>query len=161
MTKAIYPGSFDPITLGHQDLIQRAASLFDEVIVAVSNNVNKKPVISLDKRIALTEEVLSGIVNVSVCRLEGLLVEFAKARHTRVVIRGLRAVSDFDYEFQLAAMNRHMFPELETVFLPPSEQYANISSSLVREIASFNGDVSQFVHPSVALALTAERSDGA
>lgn len=154
MAIAVYPGTFDPITNGHTDLVRRAAKLFDKVIIAVAANPSKKPVFTLEERVALAKEVLGDIDNVEVCGFDSLLVHFVKARSAQVILRGLRAVSDFEYEFQLAGMNRHLAPELETVFLTPSEKYAYISSSLVREIASLGGDVSKFVHPKVMAELS-------
>lgn len=153
--KAVYPGTFDPITKGHVDLIHRASHLFDEVIIAIAANAFKTPVFELKDRIQLVEETINTakLSNVFVCGFDGLLAEFAKTKGVQVIIRGLRAVSDFEYEFQLASMNRHIAPELETVFLTPAEQFSFISSSLVREIAALGGDVSQFVSPVVAQAL--------
>lgn len=153
---AIYPGTFDPITNGHSDLVQRAATLFDHVIVAIARGGEKQPVFSLDERLALAREVLAPVTNVDVCGFDTLLVDFARERGARVILRGLRAVSDFEYEFQLASMNRHLAGEVETLFLTPAEQYAYISSSLVREIAVLGGDVAPFVHKKVVAAL-AER----
>ncbi|HWU82257.1 MAG TPA: pantetheine-phosphate adenylyltransferase [Methylophilaceae bacterium] len=148
-TKAIYPGTFDPITLGHEDVVRRAAHLFDEVVVAVAQSHSKRPLFSLDERVALAAEVLSDCPNVKVMGFTGLLMQFAREEGARVVIRGLRAVSDFEYEFQLAGMNRHLYPEVETLFLTPAEQYMFISASLVREIAQLGGDIGQFVSPMV------------
>ncbi len=150
---ALYPGTFDPITNGHTDLVQRAARLFDTVVVAVAAVSGKQPVFSLEERVALAKEALAEVSNVEVCGFDSLLVEFMRERGASVILRGLRAVSDFEYEFQLASMNRHLDPDVETVFLTPAEQYSFISSSLVREIASLGGDVSAFVHPAVAAAL--------
>ena len=150
---AIYPGTFDPITNGHVDLVQRACRLFDHVVVAIAAGSAKAPVFSLDERVALAREVLRDCDNMEVCGFDSLLVDFMQEKGARVIIRGLRAVSDFEYEFQLASMNRKLAPEVETVFLTPAEQFSFISSSLVREIASLGGDVSSFVHPSVVAAL--------
>ncbi len=150
---ALYPGTFDPVTNGHTDLVQRAARLFDTVVVAVAAVSGKQPVFSLEERVALAREALADVPNVEVCGFDSLLVEFMRERGASVILRGLRAVSDFEYEFQLASMNRHLDPDVETVFLTPAEQYSFISSSLVREIASLGGDVSAFVHPAVAAAL--------
>lgn len=150
---ALYPGTFDPLTNGHTDLVQRASRLFDRVVVAVAAVSGKQPVFSLDERVELARAALAGIPNVEVCGFDTLLVEFMRERGAQVILRGLRAVSDFEYEFQLASMNRHLAPEVETVFLTPAEQYSFISSSLVREIASLGGDISAFVHPAVAAAL--------
>ncbi len=153
MAVAIYPGTFDPITNGHTDLIARASRLFDKVIVAVAANPGKTPRFSLQRRVALARAVLAEVPNVEIREFDTLLVEFTRQCGADVILRGLRAVSDFEYEFQLAGMNRRLAPELETLFLTPAEQFAYISSSLVREIAALGGDVSEFVHPVVAAAL--------
>lgn len=150
---AIYPGTFDPITNGHIDIIERAAKLFKHVIVAIAENAYKSPRFSLAQRADLAHTVLSHLPNVEIAGFNSLLVKFAEERGATVILRGLRAVSDFEYEFQLASMNRRISPKIETVFLTPAENYAYISSTLVREIASLGGDVSQFVHPKVAEAL--------
>ena len=155
MTLAVYPGTFDPLTRGHEDLVRRAASLFEKVIVGVADSRGKNPLFAPPERVQIAREVLSVLPNVEVVSFSGLLVNFVRARNARVVIRGLRAVSDFEYEFQLAGMNRHMAPDIETLFLTPAEQYAYISSSLVREIARLRGDVSTFVTPTVQAALRA------
>ncbi len=155
-TVAIYPGTFDPITHGHTDLVMRACRLFDKVIVAVAVNPAKAPVFTLEERVALARQVLEGMEQVEIIGFEGLLVDVAKCKHANVIIRGLRAVSDFEHEFQLAGMNRKMQPEIETLFLTPAEQYTYLSSSLIREIAALNGDVSEFVAPCVAQALKAK-----
>jgi len=152
-TTAIYPGTFDPITNGHIDLVVRASTLFDRVIVAVAINPNKAPVFSLDERVDLASQTLASLNNVEICGFEGLLVDVAQQKSAHVILRGLRAVSDFEHEFQLAGMNRKMQPEIETLFLTPAEQFTYISSSLVREIASLGGDVSAFVAPCVVSAL--------
>ena len=144
---AVYPGTFDPFTNGHQDLVRRAASIFDRVIVAIAANPNKTPLIPLEMRVELARRVLSDLPNVEVAGYSGLTVEFARQRGASVVIRGLRAVSDFEFEFQLANMSRHLERDIETVFLTPQEQFTFISSTLVREIAVLGGDVSEFVHP--------------
>jgi len=149
----VYPGTFDPITNGHIDLIQRAASLFDRVLVAVAVDTSKDPAFDIDRRVELAEQVLDAIPQAQVTRFSGLLVHFARAHGTLVIMRGLRAVSDFEYEIQLAGMNRRMAPDIETLFLTPAEQHAYISSSLVREIARLGGDVSTFVDPRVLAAL--------
>ncbi len=151
--KAVYPGTFDPITLGHMDLIARAAHLFDEVLVAIAANTNKKPMFSLDERVVLARQALSAYPNVKVEGFATLLTQFVKKHQAKVILRGLRAVSDFDYEFQLAGMNRQLDPTIETIFLMPGEHYASISSSFVREIASLKGDVTRFVPPMVVDAL--------
>lgn len=151
--RAIYPGTFDPITLGHEDVVRRAARLFDEVIVAVAQSHSKKPLFNLEERVALAASVLADCPNVRVVGFTGLLMQFAREEGAEVVIRGLRAVSDFEYEFQLAGMNRHLYPEVETIFLTPAEQYMFISASLVREIATLGGDIGKFVSPSVETAI--------
>lgn len=154
---AVYPGTFDPVTNGHTDLVSRAAKLFDQVIVAVARHTAKKTVCDIDQRTQLAKIALSDLPNVEVVTFEGLLVSFCQERSANVVIRGLRAVSDFEYEFQLAGMNRRLAPEIETIFLTPAEQYAFISSTLVREIARLGGDVSEFVHPEVHAALLSKQ----
>jgi len=149
----IYPGTFDPITNGHVDLIARAATLFDRVVVAIADSPKKTPLFSLEERVALARTVLPTVDNVEVVGFSSLLINFARSLNVGCVLRGLRAVADFEYEFQLANMNRAMDPEFETVFLTPSEHLSFISSSLVREIASLDGDVSAFVPPPVVAAL--------
>ena len=158
MTRAIYPGTFDPVTNGHGDLISRAARLFDQVIVAVAIDTGKATCLNLDQRVALVEKVVEKHDNVIVKAFTGLLVGFCEQQQAGVVIRGLRAVSDFEYEFQLASMNRRLAPQIETMFLTPAEQYSFISSSLVREIARLGGDVAEFVHPDVRRELSANFS---
>jgi pantetheine-phosphate adenylyltransferase len=150
---AIYPGSFDPPTRGHEDLIRRSLALADEVIVAVAQNSGKAPCFALDRRLALLREVVGGDPRVSLRTFDGLLAEFAKEVGAGIIVRGLRAVSDFEYEFQMALMNRQLHPMLETVFLVPAVDLTYLSSSLVREVARYGGDVSRLVHPSVAAAL--------
>lgn len=150
---AMYPGTFDPITNGHHELVRRAARIFGRVVVAVAASPHKAPVFSLDERMSLARQVLADVPNVTVDGYTGLTVEYAHAHQLSVVIRGLRAVSDFEYEFQLASMNRHLQTQVETVFMTPTEQYTFISSTLVREVAALGGDVSAFVHPLVARAL--------
>src|SRR5580658_4017655 len=150
---AVYPGTFDPITNGHADLVRRAASIFDKVVVAIAANSNKAPLFALDKRVDLARRVLADMRNVEVMGYAELTVSFAEKHQLSVIIRGLRAVSDFEFEFQLANMNRHLSREIETVFLTPQEQFTFISSSLVREIAVLGGDVHEFVHPIVAAEL--------
>jgi pantetheine-phosphate adenylyltransferase len=145
INKAIYPGTFDPLTCGHEDIVRRAASLFSEVVLAVADNTSKKPFFSLRERVEIAAEVLADLPNVQVMPFSGLLMQFVRDQAAGVVVRGLRAVSDFEYEFQLAGMNRKLYPEVETMFLTPAEQYMFISASLVREIAVLGGDVSQFV----------------
>ena len=149
----IYPGTFDPVTNGHVDLAERAARLFDRVVFAIAHSTKKTPFFTLDERISLSEEALSHLSNVSVMGFSGLLIDFARDQNTECVLRGLRAVADFEYEFQLANMNRAMYKEFESVFLTPSEHLSYISSSLVREIAELGGDISQFVPVNVATAL--------
>jgi len=149
----VYPGTFDPITNGHIDLIRRATSLFDRVVVAVAVDTGKDPAFDIGCRVDLVEQVLGDIPHVEITRFSGLLVAFARKHGIPVIIRGLRAVSDFEYEFLLANMNHHMAPDLETLFLTPTEQYGSISSSLVREVARLGGDVSAFVAPVVQAAL--------
>lgn len=151
---AMYPGTFDPITLGHEDLVRRAARLYDKVVVAVAANTgSKEPMFNFSERIDLAEEALSDLDNVEVKGYEGLTVDFAREHGLAVIVRGLRAVSDFEYEFQLANMNRHLTNEVETVFLTPTDMYTFISSTLVREVATLGGDVTGFVSPKVRLAL--------
>jgi len=152
-TKALYPGTFDPITNGHYDLVRRAAAIFSSVTVAIAANPGKAPLFSLEQRVAMAREVLADIPNVSVTGYTGLTVDFAVQLGTAVVVRGLRAVADFEFEFQLATMSRHLSSKVDYVFLTPTEQYNFISSTLIREIASFNGNVNEFVHPTVAAAL--------
>lgn len=154
--KIVYPGSFDPITRGHEDLVRRAARLFDEVIVGVAESPVKKPVFSLEERVDMARAVLADIPGVRVVGFSGLLIQFLREQGATVVLRGLRAVSDFEYELQLAGMNRRLDPEVETLFLTPSEQYMFISASLVREIARLGGDVSEFVHPLIRSRLGAK-----
>ena len=149
---AVYPGTFDPITLGHEDIVRRAAALFDEVIVAVAGSTNKRTLFSLDERVALAKSVFID-ANVKVIGFNSLLMQFVQEQGAQMVIRGLRAASDFEYEFQLAGMNRKLFPKLETLFLTPAEQYMFVSSSLVREVANLGGDVNQFVSPAVEAAI--------
>lgn len=157
---AMYPGTFDPITNGHADLVRRAARIFDKVVVAIAANPRKEPTFALERRVELAEIVLAELGNVEVTGYEGLTVDFATARELPVMIRGLRAVSDFEFEFQLATMSRQIAPNVETVFLTPAEQFTYISSTLVREVASFGGDVSKFVHPRVREALVEHYGGG-
>jgi pantetheine-phosphate adenylyltransferase len=152
ITRAVYPGTFDPITNGHEDLIQRASRLFDHVVVGVAHSQSKRPFFSLEERSTLAREVLAPYKNVSVLAFSGLLSQFVKEQSASVILRGLRAVSDFEYEFQLAGMNRRLAPGVETLFLTPSDKYLFLSATIVREIAVLGGDISAFVHP-----LTAER----
>ncbi|BAX54465.1 MULTISPECIES: pantetheine-phosphate adenylyltransferase [Gammaproteobacteria] len=152
-TRVIYPGTFDPITNGHLDLIERAAAMFDTVIVGVAYNPTKKPLFDLNERVALAQSVTQHLPNVEIVGFSGLLVNFAKEHNANVLVRGLRAVSDFEYEFQLANMNRRLMPELETVFLTPAEENSFISSTIVKEVALHKGDVSQFVPNQISQAL--------
>ena len=147
---AVYPGTFDPITLGHEDLARRAARLFDHVILAVADSRAKRPFFTLDERVEMAREVLKDIPNVRVTGFSGLLMNFVQEQGARVVVRGLRAVSDFEYEFQLAGMNRGMYPDVETVFLTPGEQFMFISATIVREISVLGGDTTKFVPPFVS-----------
>ena len=155
MTGALYPGTFDPITNGHHDLVRRAVDIFGRVVVAVAANPGKAPLFTVDERVELAREVLRDIPNVEVTGYTGLTVDFARQNGLSVVVRGLRAVSDFEFEFQLATMSRHLTDQVETVFLTPTEQFNFISSTLIREIASLGGDVREFVHPAVAAELKA------
>jgi len=156
---AMYPGTFDPITLGHEDLVRRACKIFDKVVVAVAANPGKQPMFTLDERVALAKSALDEFDSVEVTGYDGLTVHFARDNNLQVILRGLRAISDFEYEFQLANMNRHLTEEVETAFLTPTEKYTYISSSLVREIASMGGDIAEFVSPGVRNALL-ERVNG-
>lgn len=150
--RAVYPGTFDPITNGHEDLIERASRLFSVVVVGVAHSQAKRPFFALDERVGLATEVLAPYKNVTVLGFTGLLTEFVREQNATVILRGLRAVSDFEYEFQLAGMNRRLAPGVETLFLTPSDKYLFLSATIVREIAVLGGDISAFVHP-----LTAER----
>ena len=151
---AVYPGTFDPITNGHTDLVSRAARVFPKVIIAIAESPHKKPLFSLDERISLARNQMAHLDNVEVVGFSNLLVEFVQQIGASIIVRGLRAVSDFEYEFQLASMNRHLAPKVETLFLTPDEDYSFISSSLVKEIASLNGDVSEFVCAEVEQAMS-------
>ena len=150
---AIYPGSFDPITNGHVDLIKRASKIFDEVIIAITQNANKSSFLSIDQRVGAVESSIKSLSNTRVLSFNSLLVDFARDHDAQIIIRGLRAVSDFEYEFQLSGMNKRLNSEIETLFMTPSEEFANISSSLVREILSLGGDISPFVPPQVKTIL--------
>jgi len=152
MIKVVYPGTFDPITRGHEDVVRRAAGLFGEVIVAVAES-RAQTLFTLDERVAMAKEVFADFANVRVEGFNGLLMSFVQSHQARVVLRGLRAVSDFEYEFQLAGMNRNLYPDMETLFLTPAETYTFISATMVREVARFGGDVTKFVSPSVAARL--------
>ena len=149
MTVAVYPGTFDPFTRGHEDLVRRASSIFTKLIVGVADSKNKRPIFTLEERIEIAKEVLSHYPNVEIAGFSGLLKDFAREHSARVIVRGLRAVSDFEYEFQMAGMNLYLLPDVETLFLTPSDQYQFISGTFVREIALMGGDVSKFVFPSV------------
>ncbi|KLV07442.1 phosphopantetheine adenylyltransferase [Photobacterium aquae] len=155
-TRVIYPGTFDPITNGHLDLIERAAAMFDHVVVGIAFNPSKKPLFDLQERVELATQITRHLDNVEIVGFSGLLVDFAKEYQANVLVRGLRAVSDFEYEFQLANMNRRLMPELETVFLTPAEENSFISSTIVKEVALHKGDVSQFVDPIISEALKAK-----
>ena len=146
----VYPGTFDPFTRGHEDLVRRASRIFDEIIVAVARSRNKNPLFGLEERVEIAREVLGRFPNVEVVGFDGLLIDFMRQRSARILLRGLRAVSDFEYEFQMAGMNRKLFPDIETVFLTPADEYMFISATMVREIARLGGDVRGFVHPVVA-----------
>ena len=147
--KIVYPGTFDPMTRGHEDLVRRASKIFDEVIVAVAGSGGKNPFFELNQRVEIARDALSCLENVKVESFGGLLIDFLRQNETNVVLRGLRAVSDFEYEFQLAGMNRDLYPDVETLFLTPAEKYMFISATMVREIANFGGDISKFVSPAV------------
>ena len=149
MNKAIYPGTFDPITRGHEDLAVRAASLFDHVVLAVADSPSKRPFFGLEERVQMARDALAGQPNIEVLGFSGLLMDFLRSQGARVILRGLRAVSDFEYEFQMAGMNRKLYPDVETIFLTPGEQYMFISATMVREIAALGGDVSHFVNPRI------------
>jgi len=151
---AIYPGTFDPVTNGHCDLIERASRLFNHVIVAVAANPKKVPMFTLEERVSLAQQALANLTNVEVCGFDTLLADYAHNRGAQVILRGLRAVSDFEFEFQMAGMNRQLAPDIETLFLTPAEKYTYISSSLVKEVAALGGDVTAFVHPVVSAALS-------
>lgn len=147
---AVYPGTFDPLTRGHEDLVRRASKLFGRVVVGIAESRSKKPFFPLEERVAIARELLAPYRNVEVQGFDCLLMDFLRANHSSVIVRGLRAVSDFEYEFQMAGMNRNLYPDVETVFLTPGEQYMFISATMVREIASLGGDVAKFVQPLVA-----------
>ena len=153
---AVYPGTFDPLTSGHEDLVKRAASLFDRVIIGVAESRTKRPMFSLAERVEIAREVLTGYPNVEIHGFDCLLMDFMRQHGASVIMRGLRAVSDFEFEFQLASMNRRLNPQIESIFLTPAEQYAFISSSLVREVAKLGGNIAPFVHPKVEAALAAK-----
>ena len=160
MLTVVYPGTFDPFTRGHEDLVRRAARLFDRVVVGVAKGEAKQPMFTLDERVAMVCEVCADVGNATVVGFDTLLMRFVEAQGARAVLRGLRAVSDFEYEFQMAGMNRRLWPEVETLFLTPSEHHMFISATIVREVARFGGDVSSFVHPAVAARLKAKAGNG-
>jgi len=155
---AIYPGTFDPVTRGHEDLVRRAASMFDRLILAIAESPSKRPLFDLAERVELAQEILGHIKNVEIVGFNNLLMNFVHDQGAKVIVRGLRAVSDFEYEFQMAGMNRSLYPEVETVFLTPGEQHMFISATMVREIARLGGDVSKFVQPCVEKRLRAKKS---
>jgi len=155
---AIYPGTFDPITRGHEDLVRRAGGLFDKLILAIAESPSKRPYFTLDERVEMARETLADMNNVEIVGFNNLLMDFVHERGAKVIVRGLRAVSDFEYEFQMAGMNRSLYPEVETVFLTPGEQYMFVSATMVREIARLGGDVGKFVQPSVNKRLRAKSS---
>ncbi|HET9337999.1 MAG TPA: pantetheine-phosphate adenylyltransferase [Casimicrobiaceae bacterium] len=159
MLTVVYPGTFDPFTRGHEDLVRRAARLFDRVVVGIAASEAKKPMFALDERIAMASEVLADLPNAKVTGFSSLLMAFVHEQGARAVLRGLRAVSDFEYEFQMAGMNRRLWPEVETLFLTPSEQFMFVSATIVREVARFGGDVTGFVHPSVAVRLRSRAAE--
>ena len=159
MLTVVYPGTFDPFTRGHEDLVRRAARLFDRVVVGVAKGESKRPLFTLDERVAMAREVVADVPNATVVGFDTLLMRFVESHGARAVLRGLRAVSDFEYEFQMAGMNRRLWPEVETLFLTPSEQHMFISATIVREVARFGGDVSSFVHPAVAKRLKAKAGE--
>jgi pantetheine-phosphate adenylyltransferase len=160
MIKAVYPGTFDPLTRGHEEIVRRASTLFDSLILAIAESTPKRTFFPLQERIEMAREVLGEVKNLQVVGFTGLLTNFVRQQNARVVLRGLRAVSDFEYEFQLAGMNRNLYPQMETIFLTPSEQHMFISATLVREIASLGGDVSKFVHPHIEKKLKARVTSG-
>ena len=160
MKKAVYPGTFDPLTRGHEDLVRRAAGLFGKLVVAIADSKAKRPMFSLDERIDMAREALAAYPNVEVLGFSGLLMDFMRSQSAHVILRGLRAVSDFEYEFQMAGMNRQLYPDVETMFLTPSEQYMFISATMVREIATLGGDVSLFVSPGVVARIARLRAAG-
>ncbi|AVZ78475.1 pantetheine-phosphate adenylyltransferase [Zoogloeaceae bacteirum Par-f-2] len=147
--KVVYPGTFDPMTRGHEDIVRRAAMLFDQVIVGVAQSAGKSPIFTMEERVEMAREILAPFPNVTVIGFDGLLMNFLRAQDARLILRGLRAVSDFEYEFQMAGMNRKLYPDVETVFLTPADEYMFISATMVREIARLGGDVGKFVQPVV------------
>ena len=157
---AVYPGTFDPMTRGHEDLVRRAARLFGTVIVAVADSRSKQPIFNVDERVEIAREVLADLPNVEIHGFAGLLLDFLREQDARIVVRGLRAVSDFEYEFQMAGMNRRLYPEVETVFLTPGDEFMFLSATMVREIALLGGDVGKFVQPAVQARLAKKVSEG-
>lgn len=147
--KVVYPGTFDPMTRGHEDIVRRAAMLFDQVIIGVAQSAGKSPIFTMEERVEMAREILAPFPNVTVIGFDGLLINFLRAQDARLILRGLRAVSDFEYEFQMAGMNRKLYPDVETVFLTPADEYMFISATMVREIARLGGDVGKFVQPVV------------
>jgi pantetheine-phosphate adenylyltransferase len=160
MIKAVYPGTFDPLTRGHEELVRRASTLFDALVLGIADSKAKRTFFSLQERVEMARDVLADVKNLEVVGFSGLLIDFVRQQNARVALRGLRAVSDFEYEFQLAGMNRNLYPQMETIFLTPSEQHMIISATLVREIASLGGDVSKFVHPTIEKKLKAKVTSG-
>ena len=156
---AIYAGTFDPLTRGHEDLLRRAVNLFDHVIVAIAASRAKRPFFTLEERFEMAQDILTPYPNVEVCSFDGLLMDFLHVKGAKVILRGLRAASDFEYEFQMAGMNRNLYPDVETVFLTPGEQYMFISATMVREIALLGGDVSKFVQPEICERLAKRVSE--
>ncbi|HZQ61850.1 MAG TPA: pantetheine-phosphate adenylyltransferase [Casimicrobiaceae bacterium] len=161
MPKVVYPGTFDPFTRGHEDLVRRAAKLFGTVTVGVADSAGKRPFFTAKERVEMAREVIRDLANVEVVPFSSLVIDFVRSQGSRIILRGLRAVSDFEYEFQMAGMNRNLFPEVETLFLTPGEQWMFVSASIVREIAKFGGDVSAFVHPHVERCLKDKIAAGA
>lgn len=161
MKRAVYPGTFDPMTKGHEDLVRRAANLFDHVVVAIAASRAKHPFFTIDERVAMAREVLAAYPNVEVRGFSGLLMNFLKELDAKIIVRGLRAVSDFEYEFQMAGMNRILYPDVETLFLTPAEQYQFISATMVREIATLGGDVTPFVNPLLMARIQAKAAETA
>jgi pantetheine-phosphate adenylyltransferase len=157
--RAVYPGTFDPITRGHEDLALRAASLFDHVVLAIADSPSKRPFFSLEERVQMAKDALAGHPNIEIMGFSGLLMDFLRSQGARIILRGLRAVSDFEYEFQMAGMNRKLYPDVETIFLTPGEQYMFISATMVREIAALGGDVSHFVNPVILSRLRRMRKN--
>ncbi len=156
---AIYPGTFDPMTRGHEDLVRRAAPLFEKLLVGIAESPGKRPLFTLNERIEIAREVLCDIPNIEIVGFDTLLIHFVRECGAKVILRGLRAASDFEYEFQMAGMNRSLYPDIETVFMTPSDQFMFVSATMIREIARFGGDVSKFVHPSVVQHLMGKNLD--